>query len=101
MTAATPPDALAQAASPPSSATALSEIKREDLEKQKLQREIEKLGDELSFLNLVLRVANALIPVVVVLLSVLVGFFLNKRLTDLKAAEDWRREDAGWKKEGR
>ena len=36
MTAATPPDALAQATSPPSGATAPSDIKRADLEKQKL-----------------------------------------------------------------
>ena len=92
MMAATPPDALAQATSPPSGAATLSEIEREELEKQKLQREIQKLEDELSSLNLVLRVANALVPLMVVLVSVLVGFFLNKRLNDLKVAEDSRRE---------
>jgi hypothetical protein len=69
-------------------------MERAHLEKQKLQREIEKLEDELSSLNLALRLANALIPLAVVLVSLLAGFFINKRLNDLKAAEDSRREAA-------
>src|SRR4051812_18911949 len=78
ITAAMSHDAFAQATPPSSEATAVpnmdkADVEKQNLEKQKLQREILKLEDELSLLNLALRLANALIPLVVVLASLLLG----------------------------
>lgn len=71
---------------------------RQKLELEKLGLEVKKLKVEVHVLNRLLAVTSAL---VVPLALVVAGFFFNKRLNDLRAAEDARREEVRTEREKR